>query len=261
MRGRGVLIKSSALRLLFLVFAALIAGCATPPQTAQLLAQRPAGLPPAHQIPSVPYFAQDALQCGPASLAMVLNHWGGRTTPQELTPQLFIPGREGSLQLELLAASRRQGMLAVPIAPRLPALLAEVAAGNPVIVLQNLSLPVAPVWHYAVVIGYDLNAQTITLHSGPTANASMTLTAFENTWARSQHWAITVTPPARLPTQASEADVLAATAALERVDASSAQAAYRAMTTRWPAASGAWIGLGNIEYAKKAFAQAARAYE
>ena len=86
------------------------------------------------------------------------------------TPQLA--------QLEMLAAGRRQGLLAYPLAPRLEAVLREVAAGHPVIVFQNLSLPIYPVWHYAVVIG------------------------FERTWARGQHWSMVLLLPSQLPVTA-----------------------------------------------------------
>jgi hypothetical protein len=244
-----------------MLFAALfLAGCAAP-QTTRLLQSPPAGLPAQHLIATVPFFAQEEHQCGPAAMAMAMRHAGKAITPDVLTPQLLIPAREGSLQVEMLAVARRQSMLAVPTAPQLDALLAEVAAGNPVIVLQNLSLPISPLWHYAVVIGYDLPAQTLLLHSGTTERMPMALSTFEHTWARGKHWAITVTPPQRLPARASETDVLAAAAALERVDAAAAQAAYRAMTARWPAGGAAWIGLGNIAYVQKDFGEAARAYE
>jgi tetratricopeptide (TPR) repeat protein len=242
-----------------LLCALLLCACATP-QTAQLVQTPPAHLPAQHLIANVPFFAQQEHQCGPATLAMVLNHWGKRITPEELTPQMFLPGRAGSLQPELLAASRRQGMLAVPTAPTLTAVFAEVAAGNPVIVLQNLSLPIAPVWHYAAVIGYDMTAQTVILHSGTTAQLRMSFTAFENTWARGKHWAVTVTPPQRLPAGADDAAVLAAAAALERTDSTAAASAYRAALIRWSGSSTAWIGLGNIAFAGKDARQAVLAY-
>jgi predicted double-glycine peptidase len=251
---------SAWFKLIFAPFFVVLAACAAP-QTTRLTQSPPPNLPARHLIADVPFFAQQEHQCGPASMAMVLNHWGKPTSPEALTPQLLIPAREGSLQVEMLAAARRQGMLAVPTAPELPAVFAEVAAGNPVIVLQNLSLPISPLWHYAVVIGYDVPAQTITLHSGTTARVTMALSTFEHTWARGKHWAITVTPSQRLPVQAREADVLAAAAGLERVDATAAHTAYQAMTTRWPTGGAAWIGLGNIAYARKDFAQAANAYE
>jgi hypothetical protein len=40
----------------------------------------------------------------------------------------------------------------------------EVAAGHPVIVLQNIGLSWYLVWHYAVVVGYDLHEGTVIFH-------------------------------------------------------------------------------------------------
>lgn len=45
----------------------------------------------------------------------------------------------------MLVASRRNGLPAYPLKPKLEAVLREVAAGNPVLVFQNLSLPIYPV--------------------------------------------------------------------------------------------------------------------
>jgi len=58
----------------------------------------------------------------------------------------------------MIAAARRNGFVAIELAPNLSDLLAEIAAGNPVVVLQNLALDWYPAWHYAVAIGYDLKA-------------------------------------------------------------------------------------------------------
>ncbi len=110
------------------------------------------------------------------------------------TPQLA--------QLEMLAAGRRQGLLAYPLAPRLEAVLREVAAGHPVIVFQNLSLPIYPVWHYAVVIGFERERQTLLLHSGRTEFLEMSLATFERTWTRGQHWSMVLLLPSQLPVTA-----------------------------------------------------------
>lgn len=244
---------------------ALLAGCATPPQTAALRAAPPAALVASHRIAAVPFFPQDEYQCGPASLAMALAASGVTVTPEQLKPQVYLPARAGSLQPEMLAAARRHGRLAVVLPPRLDALLAEIAAGTPVVVLQNLSLPIAPVWHYAVAIGYDLAREEIVLHSGLTADQRLPLAVFERTWARSGRWAMVATAPERLPKTPSEAALVAATAALERVDPGAARRAYAALIERAPALYAAWMGLGNSAYtlgdwaaAADAFGQAAR---
>ncbi len=242
------------------VCALLLVGCATPPQTDALRAAPPAWLAASHRIASVPFFAQDEYQCGPAALAMALGASGVDVTPAALTPQVYLPARAGSLQPEMLAAARRHGRLAVVLPPRLDALLAEVAAGTPVIVLQNLALPVVPVWHYAVVIGYDLGLEEIVLHSGLTAEQRMPLAVFERTWARSGRWAMVATTPDRLPSTPTSEMLVGAIAALERVDAAAARRAYAALIERAPTLYAAWMGLGNAAYALGDAAAAAQAF-
>jgi tetratricopeptide (TPR) repeat protein len=229
--------------------------------TAGLLAQPPAALPAGPtSLPQVPFFAQDDYQCGPAALAMALAADGAPVTADALVPQVYLPAREGSLQAEMLATARRHGRLAVVLPARLDAVLAEVAAGRPVIVLQNLSLPIMPMWHYAVVVGFDLAQRQIILHSGTTPRLAMEMSVFERTWARSGHWAMVVTAPGVLPVTPDAAALLAAAAAFERVDAAAAGRSYEALTRRDPALFGAWFGLGNARHATGDLAGALQAF-
>src|SRR5665647_1957756 len=129
------------------VFLLCLGACATPPQTRMMLGFPPASLPRHIELTNVPYFAQDAFQCGPASLAMSLNAVGYSVTPELLKPELYLPDRHGSLQVEMLAAARRNGAVAYQLAPELNDVLHEIAAGTPVVVLQNLAFSWYPVWH------------------------------------------------------------------------------------------------------------------
>jgi PBP1b-binding outer membrane lipoprotein LpoB len=45
----------------------LLAGCASTPQTHSLTANRPGDLPERVELTQVPFFPQDAYQCGPAA--------------------------------------------------------------------------------------------------------------------------------------------------------------------------------------------------
>ena len=242
------------------VFAALLAGCATPPMTAALATQPPAPLARQTLLAQVPFIPQEDYQCGPAALAMVLAADGAVVSAEALVAQVYLPARGGSLQVEMLAAARRHGRLAVVLPARLDAVLAEVDAGRPVIVLQNLSLPALPRWHYAVVIGYDLERQEIVLHSGTRARLALPMSVFERTWARSEHWAMVATAPPVLPSSPDAASLLSAIAALERVDADAAVRAYAALTERHPSLYGAWLGLGNASHSTGDLAGAERAF-
>ena len=140
-------------------------------------------------VAEVPFFAQEELQCGPAALAMMLNWSGIAIQPSDLTPEVFTPDLNGSLQSALIGATRRHGRVAYPITGS-EALLAEVSAGHPVIVLVNLGLSWYPKWHYAVVIGFDFEREMIILHSGLTANEHLNSRVFLNIWRRSKYWGL-----------------------------------------------------------------------
>lgn len=242
------------------ICAALLAGCAAAP-VSELIARPPAGLPARAEIEAVPFHAQEDYQCGPAALAMVLQSAGRQVTPEALVAQVYLPARKGALQAEMLATTRRHGLLAYVLEPRLEALLGEVAGGLPAVVLQNLSLGWAPQWHYAVVIGYDLEARTIVLRSGVTRRLTMSLDTFERTWARSGHWAMLALEPGRLPAAAQERRFVAALAALERVAPAAARTGYAKALARWPDSVGAGLGLGNASYALGDLGGAAAAFE
>jgi tetratricopeptide (TPR) repeat protein len=231
------------------VFILVLCGCATPPQTRALL-DASSGLLPGHvELVAVPFFAQEDYQCGPAALAMSLQASGIETTPDALTPEVYLPDRHGSLQVEMLATARRHGAIAYQLAPRLTDLLTEVADGTPVVVLQNLGLNWYPVWHYAVVIGFDLERREIVLRSGREQRQVLSLRTFEYTWARGEYWAITTLPPERIPRTAEENNYVSAVNALEKVGyPERANSAYLAALKRWPNNLFARIGAGNSAY-------------
>jgi hypothetical protein len=186
------------------------------------------------RIDSVPFFAQAEHQCGPAALAMALSWSGVAVKPEELLATVYSPARQGSLQYALIAAARRHGRLAYPITGIDP-LLTETAAGHPVIVLQNLGLSWFPRWHYAVVVGYDLPAREIILHTGKTPYQPLPLRTFKNTWARSGYWGLLVLPPDALPAEAEEEAHLAAVLGLEKAGQWDAAATgYQTVLRRWP---------------------------
>ena len=244
---------------------AVLSGCAVfadPPQGVALASSAPAGLPPRTELRSVPFFPQTPYHCGPAALATVLVHAGIAATPEQLAEAVFLPTREGALQVEMLAASRRFGALAVPLPPQLTALFAEVAAGHAVVLLQNLGLAWIPRWHYAVLVGYDLVAREVLLRSGTTEREVMGFVLFERTWARGAQWAFVALPPGGLPVSANEVDAVQAAIAFERVAApAQAQRAYDSVVARWPGNALAGLGQGNARFAGGDVAGAAEAFE
>ena len=235
------------------VFACLLvlvlSGCASFwPQTAELRDALPQGLPERVELTSVPFFPQSEYQCGPAALATVLAGAGLKVTPEDLVSQVYLPARKGSLQVEMMAAARRHGVVSYELAPRFEDVLREIAAGTPVIVLQNLGL--VDGWHYAVAVGYDYERGELVLRSGVTERKVLPFTVHEMVWKRSGYWAMVAAPPERIPATADESRWLSAVAALERTgNAEGARTAYANFRQRWPRNVTGAIGLANAHHA------------
>lgn len=211
----------------------------------------------------MPFFPQTPYHCGPAALATVLADAGLAVTPEGLADRVFLPGREGSLQVEMLSATRRAGALPVRLPGELGALLTEVHAGLPVVVLLNLGLSFVPRWHYAVLVGYDLPQRELVLRSGTTRREAITLATFEHTWARAGLWAFAAVLPGRLPVTARESDAADAAAGFERAQPAPAlrERAHASVLERWPDNLVALTGLGTARAAQGDWPGAATAFE
>lgn len=246
---------------LALTGALLLTGCAVTPQTQALLATPPAGLATTVELTETPFWPQKRYQCGPAALATVLGAQGVMVRPEELVESVYLPALHGSLFVELAAAARSYGLLAYPLQPSLQDLLTEIAAGNPVLVLQNQGTDWLSRWHFAVVIGYDLDEHEIVMRSGTTRRWRTTLATFERTWARGEYRALVVLPAGRIPASAETIAYLQAAHDLDTANRPVVAArAYRAAAWRWPGEAAVWLALGNNQYASADYAAAESAF-
>ena len=217
----------------------------------------PPNLPAHSELTQVVFYPQQEHQCGPAALAMALRNIGVEIEPQQLTSFVYLPEKQGSLQVEMLSAARRHGRVAYVLQPYLADVMAEVAAGNPVVVLQNLGLSWYPVWHYAVVVGYDLGNEQMILRSGNEFRQVLPFFTFEKTWARSNSWAFAVFPPGRLPRTATPETYLSSIIELEHSSPESdTWPGYAAAMQHWPGNLVTKIAAGNYAYNHKNLALA-----
>ncbi len=243
-----------------LFIALFLGGCATSPQT-RLLIDEPPPIPPRVELTEVPFFPQQEYHCGPAALAAIINYHGGAVIPDQIAEQIYVPELKGSLQVEVVAAARQYDLLPVVLDGRMESLLHELDAGNPVFVLQNLAIDLLPVWHYEIVIGYDLDDREMILRSGTSRRTTRSFATFEKTWQRAGHWALVLVPPERIPVTASADVFLDAAIDMEQIGRTvTARKAYTAAAARWPDNLLAHSGLGNTAYALGDYAAAEAAY-
>ncbi|MDB5988143.1 MAG: tetratricopeptide repeat protein [Nevskia sp.] len=214
------------------------------------------------ELSSVPFFSQDDYQCAPAALATVL---AARQVPvklDELIRQVSVAGRTGSLQAEVVAATRSYGL--VPYVLHSPHLdldvVHEVQAGNAVMVLQNRGFSFAARWHFAVVAGVDPQNNTLILRSGTQARETLSYGAFISAWRDGGNWAMVAMKPEQLPATVDAENWLTAVAPFEQLGkADVAERAYAAATQRWPDNALAWEALANARHAQNNFVGSSQA--
>jgi len=199
--------------------------------------------------------------CGPAALAAIVNYRGIAVEADDIARLVYVPELKGSLQVEIVAATRQFDLLPVQLDGQLESLLRELAAGNPVFVLQNLAIEAYPLWHYEILIGYDLAQGHMILRSGVDRRITRTFALFEKTWQRADHWALVVVGTDSIPATVSVDAYLAAVIGMEQVGRlASAREAYATAVQRWPDSSLANSGLGNSSYALGDYGTAESAY-
>lgn len=238
MRGIG----RRALELAVLVW---VCGCASVSTPAFRQPDRPV------ELSDTPFFAQTEYHCGPAALATMLTAEDVAVTPDQLAPLIYVPGREGSLQAEVISAARRYQRLPLRLAPEVDALITALQAGHPVLVLQNLGLRRWPLWHYAVLVGYEPQHDRFILRSGGTPREQMRAARFISSWELAGRWALVLAEPGQIPAFAQAEHWLAAAAPFESLgQLAIAERAYSAATLRWPDSSLSWQALANLRYAQ-----------
>lgn len=223
----------------------LLQACAVAPQTQSLIADN-SNVIPRHQIQSVPFYPQQEYFCGPTALSEVLNYYGHNYDPEQLAQQVFVPDKQGSLQIEMVALTRQLGFIPYAGKASLLQVLNWVSEDIPVIVLQNLGLDSLPYWHYAVVIGYDLKKETISLHTGITQNRQVPMDVFENTWRRSHYWTMVPLPKNKIGTGMD--DIVYTQAALDVLNTGNVELGVSGLMfahNQWPSNWLAGFALGN----------------
>ncbi len=201
------------------------------------------------ELDDVPFFSQHEYQCGPAALASVLQYCGALVSVESLVDKVYLPDKRGSLQYELLATVRRFGLIPYVLDGQLTSLLAELSSGRPVLVLQNLGLDSYPVWHYAVVIGFDLQNDHLILRSGTERRKVVSARRFVKSWDKADNWGFVALKPGSFPSEVDRDRYLTAITALEGVVSEATQLiAFRAAVERWPGNAWALTGLANAFY-------------
>ena len=143
-------------------------------------------------IEKVPFYPQEKYQCGPASLAGVLNFWGIKVSVEEISTEIFSRGARGTLNIDMVLYAQRKGLRAEQYAGHLDDIRANIRAGFPLIVLVDEGFWVYQRDHFMVVIGYD--DKGIIVNSGKEPRTFIPWISFQKTWEKTKFWTLKISP-------------------------------------------------------------------
>ena len=178
--------------LLFYLFIPILVSCTTQ------IPQREASSDDAGNSKSrhitAPFFPQEKNQCGPASLASILQFYGIETTPDEISNEIYLPRIKGTLNIDLVFYARSKGMNAEAYHGDMADLKKRISEERPLLLFLNLGLKVFPAGHYIVVTGFDDKDKIIYAHSGSERDKPIRYSEFIRAWERGDFWTLLVTP-------------------------------------------------------------------
>jgi ABC-type bacteriocin/lantibiotic exporter with double-glycine peptidase domain len=145
-----------------------------------------------HLIENVPFFPQQAHQCGPASLGGVLNYWGAIVTPEEITAEIYSASAKGTLNLDMVLYPQKKGLKANSYQGSIEDIKNKIDSGYPVIVLVDEGIWMVQQNHFMVVVGYD--GKNIIANSGRKRLKRIPLKAFIKSWEKAKFWTLLITP-------------------------------------------------------------------
>lgn len=211
----------------------LLSACANGPQLLPQTMQ----LPERVELADVPFFQLSDAQGGPSALAALLNHHGVISSPGLVDERMQQLAKGQSPQAALAAVARSYELLVYPLPGNLDALMQQVSAGYPVLLMQD-RLFAGPGLQFAVLVGYDQRERTLVLRSGNTRRWYTSFASFDNAWGEAGRWAVLIQPTNQLPAQADKAVWLNAARDFQQQGrGEAAQRALRSARQVWPNAA------------------------
>ena len=175
---------------------ALVLGCAHSRDQGRFSSQPPQAV----QIPDVAFFPDTTDQCGPSTLAAILQFWDQDVTPAEIRSEIYLPKLKGTLPMDMVTAAESRGLRADGVNITLDALKAELLAGRPVLVYLDHGFSFYPVGHYVVVTGFDDARGGMIMNSGKHQQMLMGYRKFMKQWNRTDRWALLISRPPTIET-------------------------------------------------------------
>jgi len=143
-----------------------------------------------HIIENVHFYPQETYQCGPASLAGVLNYWRIPAKLGDIAKDIFSENARGTLSIDMVMYAQKKGLFAFQYKGSLEDLKKNIDAGYPLIVLVDYGISFYQANHFMVVVGYNENG--VRVNSGKDNNVFITNKDFLKVWEKADYWTLLI---------------------------------------------------------------------
>jgi ABC-type bacteriocin/lantibiotic exporter with double-glycine peptidase domain len=141
-------------------------------------------------IKDVPFYSQESYQCGPASLAMVMNYLQVMVKPEEIARDIYSKSAHGTLNLDMVLYAQRKGLSALQYKGDLNDVHKNIGDGNPLIVLVDYGFSFYEAGHFMVIVGY--NEAGIIVNSGKMKDHFIPEKEFLKVWEKTNCWTLLI---------------------------------------------------------------------
>ena len=186
-RGLRHLPLSVAVLAFLLPFAFI--GCAVSLEDASSAFPAPSG---SGKVENVPFYPQLTYQCGPASLAGVLNFYGDAVTPDQIARAIFRDNIHGTVTLDMILYAREKSFSARWYSGSAYDIQCAVDGNVPLIVMVDLGFANLSKYHYMVVVGYE--PEGVIVYSGKEREKLIRWDRFLSRWKRTKSWTLRIEP-------------------------------------------------------------------
>ncbi len=139
----------------------------------------------------VPFYPQEDYQCGPASLAGVINYQGlPSISPEEIAHDLFSKSARGTLNIDMALYAQKKGLFSRDYSGSLKDLREKIDAGYPLVVMVDYGFSAWQANHFMVVVGYGKDI--VIVNSGKKEHEVVGNDAFLKAWRRTDFWTLLV---------------------------------------------------------------------
>lgn len=138
----------------------------------------------------VPFYAQESYQCGPASLAGVMNYWKVDVAPDDIAKEIYSRSAKGTLNIDMVIYSQKKGLTAEQYSGGMKDLKKNIGSGYPLIVLVDYGFWVYQSNHFMVVVGY--NEDGVIVNSGKDKSKFIPEEDFIKTWEKTKFWTLRI---------------------------------------------------------------------